>query len=326
MRYVSLFSGGGGLDLGFEQEGFEPVVCVDNDPVACQTLRNNRPSWNVLCEDIREFDATVFRGADVVVGGPPCQGFSTAGKGDPGDPRNFLWREYFRVVTEVQPRALVLENVSALSHKRNGDHLTGIIRALEELGYNFSLGVLNAADFGVPQHRKRLIVVGVRGGVAELPEPRPNQRVRTVNEAIGDLALLSNSPGLNHVANVHAARVVKRWSSLAPGEVDPNYRRGRLDGSKPSVTIRAGGGYGPKGDHLAGFHPPIHPTLPRQLTVREAARLQTFPDSWVFAGPKTIQGRQVGNAVPVVLAAAIAKNLKNSLYASNARCPETEVA
>src|SRR5690606_21607038 len=123
MRYVSLFSGGGGLDLGFERAGWEPVVCVDNDPVACQTLTHNRPDWNVVCDDIRNFDATPYAGADAVVGGPPCQGFSTAGKGDPNDPRNFLWREYMRVVSEVRPRALVLENVSALTHRRNGDHL-----------------------------------------------------------------------------------------------------------------------------------------------------------------------------------------------------------
>lgn len=310
MRYVSLFSGGGGLDLGFESAGFEPAVCLDSDPVACDTLRHNRPAWNVVCADIREFDATKYAGAELVVGGPPCQGFSTAGKGDPADPRNFLWQEYFRVVDEVQPQAIVLENVSALSHKRNGDHLTGIIRALEEQGFNFSLGVLNAADFGVPQNRRRLIVIGIRGGLARLPVPNPDQRPRTVNDAILDLESLPDAPAFNHVANIHAPHVVQRWSRLEPGQSDPNYRRGRLDGSKPSVTIRAGGGYGPKGNHLGGFHPPIHPRLPRQLTVREAARLQSFPDSWFFCGPKTIQGRQVGNAVPVGLAAAIARTVR----------------
>ncbi len=310
MRYVSLFSGGGGLDLGFERAGFEPAVCLDNDPVACETLRHNRPGWNVVCADIREFDATKYAGAELVVGGPPCQGFSTAGKGNPDDPRNFLWKEYFRVVNEVQPQAVVLENVSALSHKHNGDHLTGIMRALEEQGFNFSLGVLNAAEFGVPQSRRRLIVVGVRDGLAKLPTPKPAQRLRNVNDAILDLASMPDTPSFNHVANMHADHVVKRWSLLEPGQTDPNYRRGRLDGNRPSVTIRAGGGYGPKGNHLGGFHPPIHPTLPRQLTVREAARLQTFPDSWFFCGPKTIQGRQVGNAVPVELAAAIADTVR----------------
>ncbi|MFF7291051.1 DNA cytosine methyltransferase [Microbacterium sp. NPDC008134] len=313
MRYVSLFSGGGGLDLGFEEAGWEPVVCVDNDPVATDTLRFNRPSWNVLTEDIRSFDARPYAGADAVVGGPPCQGFSTAGKGDPTDPRNFLWREYMRVVSEVQPRAVVLENVSALTHRRNGDHLSGIMDELERQGYSFSYGVLNAADYGVPQQRRRLIVIGVKEGTASLPPATTADSHPTVWSALNDLAHLPDSVDLNHVANSHAAHVVERWSKLSAGESDPNYRRARLDPDRPSVTIRAGGGYGPNGDHLGGFHPPIHPTLPRQLTVREAARLQTFPDSWRLRGPKTIQGRQIGNAVPVRLAAAIGAHLADLL-------------
>lgn len=306
---MSLFSGGGGLDLGFEAAGLEPLVCVDHDPVSCETLLLNRPDWNVVCEDIREFDARPYAGADVVVGGPPCQGFSTAGKGDPTDPRNFLWQEYMRVVEEVQPRAIVLENVSALTHRRNGDHLTGIMQMLEEQGFNFAYGVLNAKDYGVPQARRRLIVIGVKDGPASLPAPTSADQPLTVWDAIGDLAGAPANVEMNHSPNTHAAHVVERWAKLGPGETDPNYRRARLDANKPSMTIRAGGGYGPNGDHLAGFHPPIHPTLPRQLTVREAARIQSFPDNWILSGPKTIQGRQIGNAVPVKLAEAIGKHV-----------------
>lgn len=314
---VSLFSGGGGLDLGFEAAGFDVAVCVDHDPIACDTLRHNRPKWHVVTGDIRDFDAKAYRGATVVVGGPPCQGFSTAGKGDPRDPRNFLWKEYFRVVEEVQPLAVVLENVSALTHKRNGDHLTGIMKALEAEGFGFSYGVLNAADYGAAQNRKRLIVIGVRGGEASLPEPTTAGAPNSVWDVIGDLADHRPDPALNHVPNRHAAHVVERWGQLGPGESDPNYNRARLDPTKPSATIRAGGGYGPNGDHLAGFHPPIHPTLPRQLTVREAARIQGFPDDWILCGPKTIQGRQVGNAVPVPLATAIAQHVARLLDSSN---------
>lgn len=297
------------MDLGFEAAGFDVAVCLDNDPVACETLRHNRPAWNVVTGDIREFDAVPYRGATVVVGGPPCQGFSTAGKGDPNDPRNFLWQEYFRVVEEVQPAAVVLENVSALTHKRNGDHLTGIMRALEAEGFDFAFRVLNAADYGTPQNRKRLIVIGVRGGTASLPESTTAGSPPTVWDAIADLVEIGPSPQFNHMPNRHAVHVAERWAKLGPGENDPNYNRARLDPSRPSATIRAGGGYGPKGDHLAGFHPPIHPTLARQLTVREAARIQGFPDDWFLCGPKTIQGRQVGNAVPVPLATAIARHV-----------------
>lgn len=286
MTVVSLFSGGGGLDLGFEAAGFKVDVCVDNDPVACETLKFNRPSWNVECADIREFDARPYKGADVVVGGPPCQGFSTAGKGDPTDPRNFLWREYMRVVQEVKPRAIVLENVSALTHRRNGDHLSGIMNALASEGYEFAYQVLNSADYGTPQNRKRLIVIGLLTGEPSLPAPTTAGNPPTVWSAIHDLADLPADPEFNHTPNRHAQHVVDRWKSLGPGETDPNYNRARLDPNKPSHTIRAGGGYGPKGDHLGGFHPPIHPTLPRQLTVREAARIQGFPDAWVLRGPK----------------------------------------
>lgn len=316
MRYVSLFSGGGGLDLGFERAGWDPVVCVDNDPIACATLSQNRPAWNVVCDDIRNFDASAYEGVDAVVGGPPCQGFSTAGKGDPGDPRNFLWREYMRVVREVKPRVVVIENVSALTHRRNGDHLSGIMEALEAQGYSFAYGVLNAADYGVPQARRRLIVIGVLDGQASLPVPTTSGNQPTVWEAIADLADLPDNPAFSHVANRHAPHVVERWRELGPGQDDPNYRRSRLDPHRPSMTIRAGGGYGPNGDHLGGFHPPIHPTLPRQLTVREAARIQTFPDDWVLSGPKTIQGRQIGNAVPVALGEAIGNHVASLLEGS----------
>lgn len=312
-RVVSLFSGCGGLDLGFEAAGCETIAAVDNDYEACKTLRSNRPGWGVFEGDIRDYNPTM-QDVDIVIGGPPCQGFSSAGKGDPKDPRNFLWKEYMRVVGRLKPRAIVLENVSALTHRKNGDHLTGIMTSLEEQGYRFVYGVLNAADFGVPQARRRLVVIGLRDGVPTMPEPTHVGHHVTVDEAIGDLDGVFDE-AWNHVPPHHAAHVVERWSRLEPGESDPNYRRARLDPAKPSTTIRAGGGYGPKGNHLAGFHPPIHPHKPRQLTVREAARLQSFPDDWILQGSKTAQGRQIGNAVPVKLAAAIGRHVVELLEA-----------
>lgn len=308
-KVVSLFSGGGGLDIGFERAGFGVSVCVDNDPVACETLRHNRPTWPVFCGDIRKFDASSHKGAVGVIGGPPCQGFSTAGKGDPDDPRNLLWREWFRVVEAVQPEFVMLENVPGMAHSKNREHLDDLLEHLERDGYRVNYAVLDAADFGVPQRRRRLIVVGGRGFDIALPKPRAAGHV-TVSEAILDLI---SDDALNHEPNNHAPHVVERWAQLAPGETDPGYRRARLDPFLPSVTIRAGGGYGPKGNHLGGFHPPIHPTLPRQLTVREAARIQAFPDDWEFKGPKTIQGRQVGNAVPPPLGEAVAREIMEAL-------------
>lgn len=311
LRVVSLFTGCGGLDLGFEAAGCETIAAVDNDHEACKTLRHNRPEWNVFEGDIRDYNPSL-RDVDIVIGGPPCQGFSSAGKGDPNDPRNMLWKEYMRVVERVKPRAIVLENVSALTHKKNGDHLTGIMNELERHGYHFVYGVLNAADFGVPQARRRLVVIGLRDGIPTMPEPTHVGHHVTVHDAIADLDGKFDEDW-SHVPPKHAPHVAERWALLEPGETDPNYRRARLDPKKPSTTIRAGGGYGPKGDHLAGFHPPIHPYEARQLTVREAARLQSFPDDWILKGSKTAQGRQIGNAVPVKLAEAIAHHVVDLL-------------
>jgi DNA (cytosine-5)-methyltransferase 1 len=307
-RIISLFSGCGGLDLGFEAAGFDAAVCVDNDPEACKTLRLNRPNWEVYQGDIRKFE--VAGPVDGVVGGPPCQGFSSAGKGDPNDPRNFLWREYFRVVAAAMPKFIMLENVPGILLPRNRVHFDGLLESFEDLGFVLTYGIVNAADHGVPQNRRRMILLGGRG--FEIPLPRPSVRTHTtVRQAIQDLAEQPDT--VNHEPNEHAPHVVERWAKLAEGEEDPGYRRARLHADRPSTTIRAGGGFGPKGNHLAGFHPPIHYSLPRQLTVRESARIQGFPDSWVFAGSKTAQGRQVGNAVPPPLAEAVARSIMISL-------------
>jgi DNA (cytosine-5)-methyltransferase 1 len=302
---LSLFTGAGGLDIGFERAGYQVVGCVDNDPEACKTLRYNRPDWPVFEGDIRTFEPTVT--ADVVIGGPPCQGFSTAGKGDANDPRNFLWQEYFRVVQLLSPKAIVFENVAGMSNARNQHHLEQLKGALCRLGYNAVVEVINSADFGVPQLRRRLFILAVRSGTPSLPKAQV-RGYTTVRSAIGDLEDVVD-PALNQAPNHHAPHVTRRWAALAYGETDPHYRRARLDPDRPSPTIRAGGGYGPRGNHLAGFHPPIHYRRPGQITVREAARLQSFPDSWVFQGSKTAQGRQVGNAVPPLLAEAVARHL-----------------
>jgi DNA (cytosine-5)-methyltransferase 1 len=324
LTVLSLFTGTGGLDLGLEMAGFETVVCVDNGPESCKTLRHNRPDWKVFEGDIRKFEPV--GNFDLVVGGPPCQGFSTAGKGDPNDPRNFLWQEYFRVVERVRPKAILLENVAGMMNKKNSHHIEGFIEQLASLGYSANYAVLDASAFGVPQSRKRLIVVAGLGWTPELPKADPNAPKVSAKDAIHDL--LKKSKVENHEPNQHAPHVVERWKLLKEGEVDPNYRRGRIYSDRPSPTIRAGGGHGPKGDHLAGFHPPIHYKLPRQLTVRESARIQSFPDEWIFCGSKTAQGRQVGNAVPPLLGKALGEALKKSILEASvpAKKPAAEPA
>lgn len=311
LTVLSLFSGCGGFDIGFEERGFRTIHCVEWDYEACKTLRHNRPTWPLHEGDIREFRTNGIR-ADGVIGGPPCQGFSPAGKGNPDDPRNMLWMEYFRIVQEVQPTFIVLENVPGMLHSKNRRHFDDLLSSFEGLGYTMNFGVLNAADFGVPQSRRRLFVTGGKGMQIPLPAPSCARHV-TVRQALSDLE--GGRQVANHSANHHAPHVVARWDKLAEGESDPNYRRARLYADRPSTTLRAGGGYGPKGDHLGGFHPPIHYRFPRQLTVRESARIQGFPDSWVLKGSKTAQGRQVGNAVPPPLASAVAEAVRNAVLA-----------
>lgn len=194
--------------------------------------------------------------------------------------------------------------------KKNRHHLLALLESFKKMGFEMNYSILNAADFGVPQNRRRLFIVGGRGFMINLPSPTVKRHI-TVREAIGDLEDDFEKP--NHTRNQHADKVVKRWAALRPGESDPFYHRARLYADRPSVTIRAGGGYGPRGNHLAGFHPPIHYKFPRQLTVREAARIQGFPDWWIFEGSKTSTGRQVGNAVPPPLAAAVAAEVRRAL-------------
>ena len=311
---VSLFTGAGGLDLGFEKHAFEPLVCVDNDFESCKTLRFNRPKWNIFEGDIENFEANDYKPVGVI-GGPPCQGFSPAGYGDPRDPRNMLWREYHRVVEQCHPDFLVLENVPGMLHNKNRSHFDELVGELEELGFSVNYGVLNAAEFGVPQNRKRLFIVGGRGFFIDLPTGTGKQI--TARQAIRDLERRTTVP--NHEPNNHASHVVARWKKLKEGQIDPGYRRGRIYADRPSATIRAGGGYGPRGNHLAGFHPPIHYKFPRQLTVRESARIQGFPDTWIFQGSKTAQGRQVGNAVPPPLAGAVARMVVKAIKAHESK-------
>lgn len=226
---LSLFTGGGGLDIGLEMAGLDTTVCVDNDPESCKTLRHNRPNWEVFEGDIRNFEP---KGKfDLVVGGPPCQGFSTAGKGNPDDPRNFLWREYFRIVEKVRPLALLLENVAGMANKKNAHHLNEFILHLEQLGYSVTYGILNAADFGVPQERKRLILLAGLGWTPALPKPTHTDKKVSAKQAIGDLAQGAKKGILNHEPNDHAPMLSKG------GRIWPKVRLTPITGAGVSIPI-----------------------------------------------------------------------------------------
>lgn len=331
-KVVDLFSGAGGFLLGFENKGFEIVFSTDIDEDCGEVHMVNRPDIPFVCADIRTLSNdqldTYLKGQqiDVLIGGPPCQGFSTIGNrvsSDPArrkkyDPRNDLFKEYIRILNHIQPKIFVMENVKGIKTRDKGVIFEEIKRTFEETGYEFKCVTLNAADYGVPQYRERVFFFGTKIGIA-LDEPQATYgenllRYQTVLSAIGDLADQGEEIP-NHVPLKHGEINVRRYQMIPEGGRLPEenlppelYRKNfgntfkRLDRNKPSLTMVPG--------HNAF---PIHPWLDRSLTVREAARIQTFPDNYLFCGRRDKQCMQVGNAVPVKLAEAWAEQIKGVL-------------
>lgn len=322
-KVVCLFAGGGGLFLGFMRAGFETLLATDIEPTAGETFSRNSPDVRFHVGDIRHLTPAELRAlvgeseVDVVVGGPPCQGFSTIGDQIQGDPRNSLFEAFARTVQWVQPKCILIENTSYLRSQYGGQYEKEIVERLGSLGYTVSVRLLDAASFGSPQVRKRLLFFGTRLG-GEFVWPAATHGLAdgllpyaTVGDAIMDIANeVGNEAHPNHIPLVHSEKVLARYrlipegGRLPPPQFLPVELRRRNFGStykrlhraKPSLTLVPGNN---------AF--PIHPTADRSLTPREAARLQGFPDSYVFAGNRAEQCKLVGNAVPVHLATALAE-------------------
>lgn len=351
---IDLFAGCGGFTEGFRQAGFEPVFAVERDPAAASTyVQNFGP--HVVCEDISNVDLESIPRADVVIGGPPCQGFSQLGTRDPDDPRNFLWREYARVVDHVQPAVFVLENVPRFLKSDQFELMADLTAAGGLLeGYELVAAVVNAADYGVPQVRRRAIVIGSRVGTPSIPTPThgdgslwPWSNLRSALEGIpfetgpADLPerrLPNGVPGPFKAPEIHLGRnpteiSLKRYNLVPPGgnrfdlpyELQPACWQkkptgttdvmGRLEWDRPAVTIRTEFFKPEKGRYL---HPQWDPEesalrVNRPITHWEAARIQGFPDDFVWCGTKIEIARQIGNAVPVGMAKAIAQHISSSL-------------
>lgn len=391
IKVFDLFAGAGGFGLGFEMIPEYKIVCsLEVDKWASDTLRaNNQSNHLIIQEDIRIFDTTEKiitacpEKPDVIIGGPPCQGFSTAGPAkDPKDPRNSLFKNYAHWVKVLCPEIFVMENVRGILSRENekGEKVIAIIKqTFEQLGYTVVVWQLNAANYGVPQNRERIFVVGNKRGLTIPPPPITHylneQKVKlngqakalkpavTVIEAIGDLPHLEAGKGFetslhndkeltsyqsllrgkelnvyNHVSMGHTKRIVERYQEILNGT--------RLDQLDDNLKVRKRNGKGTLSDtvyssnyrHLkpdsvsytipASFYSNfIHPNQPRNITSREAARLQSFPDSYIFKGKRTqisakllkqlgkdeenylSQYNQIGNAVPPLLAKAIATHL-----------------
>ena len=326
---VSFFTGCGGMDLGFEAAGFKHTAAFEFNEIFCKTLRLNRPQWKVFgppyhSGDVSKIDEVVsslssilkapFEG--VFVGGPPCQPFSIAANqrfskagdnfkrvGFEHEKNGNLLFDFVNLVIEFLPTAFVIENVPGLRDLDGGQQLSIAIRRLERAGYTVAEpNVYNAADYGVPQYRQRMFVVGSREpGEFAMPEKKPH---------VGSGSVLSKLPSknaFNHDTRNHRVQSINRYMRLDYGQRDQLGRVDRLDPTRPSKTVIAGGTNGGGRSHL-------HPEIPRTLSVRECARLQTFPDDFKFVGPTARQFTQVGNAVPPVLAAALATQLAKSYF------------
>ncbi len=322
LTYIDLFSGAGGFSLGFDNMGFQHIFSIDIEPNFCKTYHYNFPNHNLIQKNICELTDNEIKllinkkKIDVVIGGPPCQGFSIAGnigRKFVDDPRNKLFKEFVRVVKVVSPRFFVMENVARLYNHNKGQTRKEIITDFEQLGYKVECKILNSADYGVPQVRNRVIFIGTREHHKIIFPPKKIKKYITTKQVLDDYPKLQSgekSSIPNHIAMSHTEQMLYKMSFISDGgdrnDIPENIRPKsgdvrkyiRYASDKPSVTVT--------GDMRKIFHYEQN----RALTVRELAKLQSFPDSFVFKGTKISQQQQVGNAVPPKMAEAIAEVIK----------------
>lgn len=308
---LELCAGAGGQALGYEQAGIEHVGLVELNKHACATLRLNRPEWKdiIFEQDLNLFDGSSFKGADLISGGLPCPPFSVAGKQlGAGDERN-LFPAMIRLVDQIRPKAVMIENVRGFSEGVFIDYRLGIKEQLRKLGYLTGWKLMNASDFGVPQLRPRVVFVALRSEYAEhffWPDKSPTP-AENVGVKLFDLMAANGWQGAEEWRD--------RADEIAPTLVGGSHKHGGPD-LGPTRARRAWASLGVDGLGLANDAPePEFRGMPR-LTVRMVARIQGFPDEWQFSGGKTAAYRQVGNAFPPPFARAVAESLRDCLTSS----------
>ena len=347
---VDLFCGCGGLSYGFEQEGFKTILGIDHDKAAIDTFKLNHPNAEAILGDIREVsDESVLniiggQTVDIVVGGPPCQGLSLSGPRKYEDPRNQLYLSFIRIVKLLKPKYVLIENVPGMVSLFKGKIKDEIVKSLEELGYTVNFEILKASNYGVPQNRRRVFFVGcLNKEVFEFPTITHTEEVDLIHskmvstyDAISDLPLLEDTLGesiqnynseassdyqkkmrqgseyiYNHVAAKHSQRVIDTIKLVPAGKNYKALPEELRNSRKFNVAWTRFPDHAPAPTIDTGHRHHFHYLANRVPTVRESARLQSFPDSFVFTGNKTEQFRQVGNAVPPMLAAAIARKIRD---------------
>lgn len=331
---IELFAGAGGLALGMEQAGIKTVQYVEVDKACCETLRKNRPEWNVICDDIHNVDFTTYRNkVDLVTGGFPCQAFSFAGKKlGFEDTRGTLFHEFARCVQEVNPKVFLAENVRGLVSHDKGRTLNTIIDVLESLGYHTQQKIMNACYYGVGQKRERIVIVGIRNDLdIEFSYPIEDKKWTVLRDVLQDCP---ESIGAQYSENKRKVLELVPpggcWIDL-PEEIAKEYmgksyysgggRRGmarRIGWDEPCLTLTCS----PSQKQTER----CHPDETRPFTVREYARIQSFPDDWDFCGGISDQYKQIGNAVPVEMARRIGKQLVECLNQSSGCSSSKEAA
>ncbi len=299
---LEMCAGAGGQGLGLEMAGFDHSALVELEPTACATLRLNRRAWNVIEGDLRLFNGTPYKGIDLVAGGVPCPPFSKAGKQLGARDERDLFPEAIRLVDECRPQAVMLENVRGLLDAVFGDYRDKVEKQLKKLGYVPGWRLLNASDYGVSQLRPRVVFVGIRKDLAagfSWPEPLKIEPP-TVGELLHDLMKANGWRG--------ADRWREQASTIAPTLVGGSKKHGGPD-LGPTRAKRAWAAIGVDGMGLWDEAPPRDFVGMPRLTSRMTARIQGFPDDWQFSGRKTAAYRQIGNAFPPQVAAAVARKI-----------------
>lgn len=323
IKGIELFAGAGGLALGLEEAGIKDLMYVEYDRTACDTLKKNRPDWNVICADIHKVDFTPYKGKiKLVTGGFPCQAFSYAGKKlGFEDTRGTLFHEFARAVKETQPEMFLAENVRGLASHDHGRTLETIINVFESLGYKTQKQILNAAYYGVGQKRERLVIIGIRDDLADkihFSYPKPDNEMTTLRQALKDCPVSAGQEYSERKKKVlDLVPPGGCWVNL-PEDIAKEYmgksyysgggRRGmarRISWDEPCLTLTCS----PSQKQTER----CHPDETRPFTVREYARIQSFPDDWQFAGGIGDQYKQIGNAVPVEMARRVGVQIVKAL-------------
>jgi len=303
---IEMCAGAGGQALGLEKAGFDHIDLIEIDHHACETLRQNRPFWNVVEGDLREYSAKHIKNLDLLAGGVPCQPFSKAGKQLGSEDERDLFFEAIRLVSEAKPKAVMLENVRGLLDSVFDEYRTSIVHELHNLGYVAEWRLINASDFGVSQLRPRVIFVALKQEYVPFfswPTPQ-DESPQTVGELLFDLM------------SKHGWKMAKKWKDnacdIAPTLVGGSKKHGGPD-LGPTRAKRAWESLGVDGHGIADDYPQKDFIGNPRLTIDMVARIQGFPDEWKFSGRKTNAYRQIGNAFPPPVAYAVGKQIYSAL-------------